>query len=106
MPCYALFCSRLVAKANSATATAAFEDHCAKHITPTLDILPNSHRPSLAGQGTGKAFGNRLVARLKAPVSAADHKLAIVDADLATSCGINTAVPLGERGAWSVDFFV
>jgi transketolase len=59
-----------------------------KHKTNTLTVaaaaeLPNTQRPGVdGGQGTGKAFGEHVVKMLES-----NTKLAIVDADLATSCG-------------------
>jgi transketolase len=56
--------------------------------------LPNTHRPVYKSYeiGTGKAFGRYLVKCLKSPQHEKHEDIAIVDADLATSCGINGAV--------------
>jgi len=51
--------------------------------------LPNTHRPSLEGKGTGKAFGNHLSDLI---LKKKDPRLRVVSCDLATSCGVNKLV--------------
>ena len=54
----------------------------------------NTHRPTYSSDqiGTGKAFGYYLTECINNPKTSYHKRLAIVDADLATSCGINGAV--------------
>lgn len=76
--------------ANSPTAAAAWAAHLAdpaKLGGTTMQTLPNTHRPGQSKEGTGKAFGEKLVAKMQT-----DTKIALVCADLAGSCGINGQV--------------
>ena len=82
-------------KSGSRDADESFFKHLAR--TGPVDAilaLPNTHRPTFPpGQlGTGKAFGKYLVQCLKEGKEPHHTSLAIVDADLATSCGVNGAV--------------
>eukprot|EP00040_Diaphanoeca_grandis_P024420 m.134170 g.134170 ORF g.134170 m.134170 type:complete len:663 (-) comp29724_c1_seq1:79-2067(-) len=90
-PLYLKMIREQLDKAGCAETLSAFEEHVqtVSHGEIThWDTLANTHRPSYGTEvGTGKAFGEHLV-----QLCLTNNKLAIVDADLATSCGINGAV--------------
>ena len=69
-----------------------WEDHKKHHFpnSQSINLLPNSHRPSLEGKGTGKAFGNYLSEIILKGND--NNRLRVVSCDLATSCGLNTLV--------------
>jgi transketolase len=85
---YVAVIDTLLGKANCDATDARWSHHRATVLTDAVAAaLPNTQRPGVVGQGTGKAFGERIVALL-----ATNKQLAIIDADLATSCGFNAAV--------------
>ena len=81
-------------KSESSEASELFKTHCSNYLTGKLKDLKNTHRPTYSSDqiGTGKAFGYYLTECINNPKTSYHKRLAIVDADLATSCGINGAV--------------
>eukprot|EP00943_MAST-04B_sp_MAST-4B-sp1_P007487 g7487.t1 len=83
-------------KSESVEAIELFKTHCSKYLNDDDSIisLKNTHRPVYKSNeiGTGKAFGFYLTECVNNPQNEYHKQLAIVDADLATSCGINGAV--------------
>ena len=92
VPPWPLYCDVVTEQlgvAGDAAATHAWQQHLSSTLTPeACATLPNTLRPAAGAlQGTGKAFGAYLCGLL-----GAREDVVIVDADLATSCGLNAAV--------------